>query len=82
MVQDQHNNSNNQSSNGGLRRVCSLSDLTKQGSGRRMLPAPPLTGTNDEYSKVSNSANPGQRRIFKLLFSTIQLLWDVETKCL
>merc|ERR1719242_2129577 len=31
------------SSSNGLRRVCSLSDLTKHSSGRRMLPAPPLT---------------------------------------
>merc|ERR1719361_348296 len=38
--QDQHNSTNQ--TNSGLRRVCSLSDLTKNSSGRRMLPAPPL----------------------------------------
>lgn len=49
--------SNATTSNGGLRRVCSLSDLTKQGSGRRMLPAPPLTVSG---KKSSTSRAPSQ----------------------
>ena len=50
--QDQYNKNPDQSpNNSGLRRVCSLSDLTKQGSGRRMLPAPPLAGINNDFGR-------------------------------
>ena len=48
--------SNVTTSNGGLRRVCSLSDLTKQGSGRRMLPAPPLTGMLCRTTELHHSS--------------------------